>query len=92
MRIAVCVRLFANLRDRAGKDRAILEFDNRPSIQQVLEKVLVEIPSLEGALFENGRFDERYKIMSGNELVSPSEFGKKLANQTLAILPPVSGG
>lgn len=92
MRIAVCVRLFASLRESAGKGSAILEFDNRPSIQEVLEKVLVEIPSLEGALFKNGRFDERYKIMSGKELVSPGEFAKKLADQTLAILPPVSGG
>ncbi|MBC7127365.1 MAG: MoaD/ThiS family protein [Candidatus Methanosuratincola petrocarbonis] len=89
---AVCVRLFASLRERAGSDRTILEFDKRPSIQEVLERILVEIPSLEGAVFKNGRFDERYKIMSGKEFVPPAEFGKRLADETLAILPPVSGG
>lgn len=89
---AVCVRLFASLRERAGRDRAILEFDDRPSIQEVLEKVLAEFPSLDGTVFKNGRFDESYRIMSGKELVAPADFGKKLSDATLAILPPVSGG
>ncbi|MCQ8892457.1 MAG: MoaD/ThiS family protein [Candidatus Methanosuratincola sp.] len=88
----VCVRLFADLRERAGRDRAILEFSDRPSIKEVLEKVLVEIPSLEGAVFKNGKFDESYKVMSGKELVPPADFGKKLSDGTVAILPPVSGG
>ncbi|MEN3035161.1 MAG: MoaD/ThiS family protein [Candidatus Methanosuratincola sp.] len=88
----VCVRLFANLRERAGRDRAILEFSDRPSVKEVLEKVLVEIPSLEGTVFKNGKFDESYKVMSGKEIVSPVDFGKKLSDGTVAILPPVSGG
>ncbi|MBC7120531.1 MAG: MoaD/ThiS family protein [Candidatus Methanosuratus sp.] len=92
MGTAVCVRLFASLRERAGKDRAVLEFNVRPSIQEVLDKIIVEIPDLEGTAFKHGRFDERYKVLSGGESVSPADFRKRLADETVAILPPVSGG
>ena len=89
---AICVRFFAILREIAGKERAIFEFNYRPSIQEVLEKVLAEIPSLDGTFFKDGHLNEGYKIMSGKEFVNPSELGKKLADETLIILPPVSGG
>ncbi|MEJ5292018.1 MAG: MoaD/ThiS family protein [Candidatus Methanosuratincola sp.] len=89
---AICVRFFASLREKAGKERATFEFNDRPTIQEVLERVLVEIPSLEGTFFKDGRLDEGYKVMSGKELVPLSEFRKKVADENLTILPPVSGG
>jgi molybdopterin converting factor small subunit len=85
------VRLFANLREAAGKESAFFEFLEPPTVEVLLEKLLAELPTLRKILIKDGRYDDRYKVLVGNEVVFPEDFRGKSGTK-FAILPPVSGG
>jgi molybdopterin converting factor small subunit len=85
------VRLFANLREAAGKESLFLEFADPPTVGAMLERLLAELPALGKILIMDGKYDDRYKVLVGGEIVFPEEFGSKLGTK-FAILPPVSGG
>jgi molybdopterin converting factor small subunit len=85
------VRLFANLREAAGRDSILLEFNGIPTVCEMLERLLLEAPILKGILYKDGRYDDRYKVLVNSNIVFPEEFGRKIGTR-FAILPPVSGG
>lgn len=85
------VRLFANLREAAGRESVSLEFERPPTVEALLGRLLAELPSLGTILIKDGRYDDRYKILIGPDSVFPEDFSKKTATR-FAILPPVSGG
>ncbi|MBM5804722.1 MAG: MoaD/ThiS family protein [Candidatus Verstraetearchaeota archaeon] len=90
--VKVEVRLFANLREAAGTEVLFLEFTKPPTIADVLNEVVASTPALKRFLLTKGRFNERYKVLVGAEIVFPENFSRVLKEGRLAILPPVSGG
>jgi molybdopterin converting factor small subunit len=85
------VRLFANLREAAGRDSVRLEFSGPPTVCDILERLLLEVPVLGRILYKDGRFDDRYKVLVDSNMVFPEDFGGRTGTH-FAILPPVSGG
>lgn len=85
------IRLFANLREAAGKEGLFFEFPEPPSVAALLEKLLAEQPSLRKILIRDGKYDDRYKVLVGSEIVFPEDYEVKTGTR-FAILPPVSGG
>jgi molybdopterin converting factor small subunit len=90
--VRIEVRLFANLREKAGTEVIFLKFTKPPTIAAVLAEVVTRAPELRRALLNKGRFNNRYKILVGTEIIFPENFSKVLKESRLAILPPVSGG
>jgi molybdopterin converting factor small subunit len=90
--VRVEVRLFANLRETAGTEILFLEFVKPPTISDVIAELVAITPKLRRFLLPKGRFNERYKVLVGAEIVFPENFSKVLNEGRLAILPPVSGG
>ena len=79
----VKVKLFAMLREMAGREETTLEVPDEISCEEVLLRLQTEIPIL-GSVFKlclvtiNGRYvDKTMDVAEGDEV---------------AILPPVSGG
>lgn len=79
----VKVKLFAILREMAGREETTLEVPDEISCEEVLLRLQTEIPVL-GSVFKlclvtiNGRYvDKTMDVAEGDEV---------------AILPPVSGG
>jgi molybdopterin converting factor small subunit len=85
------VKLFANLREAAGRESIFFEFQDPPTVESLLKRLLAELPKLRGVLIKEGMYDERYKILVGTEIVFPEDFSRKVGTR-FAILPPVSGG
>ena len=92
MMLKVEVKLFANLREAVGADAISLEFSSAPNIGDVLTKTVECAPALKKFLIKEGHFNDRYKVLVGQELIFPENFSKPLAGDRVAILPPVSGG
>ncbi len=88
------IRLFANLREKAGTGTLFLEFGEPPTVGQVVGRVAEECPLLKEVLFADGGFDDRYKVLVGSRLVYPERFSERITEgeSRVAILPPVSGG
>lgn len=85
------VRLFANLREAAGRESLSFEFPDPPTVAALLERLLAEVPALKKILVRGGKYDDRYKVLVGSEIVFPEDFGMR-SGRSFAILPPVSGG
>lgn len=85
------VRLFANLREAAGKERVALEFREPPSVAALLERLLAELPELRKILIRDGKYDDRYKVLVGSDIVFPEDYNARSGTK-FSILPPVSGG
>jgi len=92
MMVKVEVKLFANLKEAAGTDAIFLEFPSAPSIGDVLMEAVRRAPALKKFLLKGGEFNDRYKILVGQELVFKENFSRALEGTRVAILPPVSGG
>jgi len=90
--VRVEVRLFANLRETAGTEVLFLEFTKPPTVSDVITELVASVPKLKRFLLTKGRFNERYKVLVGAEIVFPENFSRVLREGRLAILPPVSGG
>lgn len=86
------VRLFANLREVAGTETLLLDFQEAPSVSQVLEQVLLKAPQLRRCLACGGKFNDYYKVLVGHEIIFSENFSNVKAGPQMAILPPVSGG
>jgi len=90
--VRIEVRLFANLRETAGTEVLFLEFAKLPTVSDVITELVARVPKLRRFLLTKGRFNERYKVLVGAEIVFPENFSRVLREGRLAILPPVSGG
>ncbi|GEM_PF-590101 len=88
---AVEVRLFANLREGAGAGSVMLDFGRPPTVGEVIDATIAKFPALAHVLKPNGRFNDRYKVLVGQNMVAPERFAQS-AGPRVALLPPVSGG
>ncbi|MCS7098408.1 MAG: MoaD/ThiS family protein [Candidatus Methanomethyliaceae archaeon] len=72
------VRLFANLREILGREYLFLEFNENPTLNEIINALIST--ELRKALIKNGKLDERYKIIYDE------------AKREVYVLPPVCGG
>lgn len=79
----VLVRLFARAKDLAGADRLELEVDADATVGQLRRRLVHAYPQLQGLL-------ERSAIAVNEEFAADDRILR--AGETLALLPPVSGG
>jgi molybdopterin synthase catalytic subunit len=81
----VKVRFFASFREQVGREEVNLEFDQKITIAELLEKLKNELPEAEKIL-ESGRciIAVNQEVAKGETPVSPGD--------EVAIFPPVSGG
>uniref|UniRef100_A0A7C3FDB6 MoaD/ThiS family protein n=1 Tax=Candidatus Methanomethylicus mesodigestus TaxID=1867258 RepID=A0A7C3FDB6_9CREN len=90
--VKVEVRLFAVLRELAGEGSISLEFACEPTVDEVLGGLMSSKPVLRSLLMKDGRFNDRYKVLVGKDLVFPEDFSRVRVSSKVAVLPPVSGG
>ncbi len=85
------VMLFANLREEANAGSVLLDFGKPPTIGDVIDATIARHPALAQVLKPKGKFNDKYKVLVGQSLVSPDKFSQS-AGPRVALLPPVSGG
>lgn len=85
------VRLFANLREAVGRESLFFDFSEPPTAAALLDRLLAEAPALKKILIKGRKYDDRYKLLVGSDIVFPEDFDAKTGTK-FAILPPVSGG
>lgn len=90
--VRVEVRLFAILKELAGEGSISLEFASEPTVSEVLDELMGSKPALRKLLMKDGRFNERFKVLVGKDLVFPEDFSRVRVSSKVAVLPPVSGG
>lgn len=88
---SVEVRLFANLREAADTGALELGFESAPTVGEVIDEAIANRPALGKILRKGGKFNDKYKVLVGQDLVAPEDFSKP-AGTRVALLPPVSGG
>lgn len=83
----VRVRLFADIRERAGESEVKVEGE---TVGEVIESLVTQYPSLEGRLFSDGELRDHLNLTADGEPVetdAPTE-----GVEEVAVFPPVSGG
>lgn len=89
--LKVRVRLFAELRDRAGSEWLELEVNEGCRVRDVLKKLLELLPETFRDLVEPGMELARgYAVFLGSKRASLDE--EVPAGAVVAVLPPVGGG
>ncbi|TGC11114.1 ubiquitin-like small modifier protein 1 [Methanolobus halotolerans] len=88
------VRLFANLREKAGESSVVLSGE---TVQDILFSLIDLHPSLEGLIFENTNEPELRGyinvFLNGNNIKHMDYLGTHLKDgDEVGIFPPVSGG
>lgn len=83
MNSSVTIRLFATLKDLAGRDRLILPLDSTATIEAIRARLADEIPALAPALPSAIAAVNQEYVFAGHEIQAGDE---------IAFFPPVSGG
>jgi molybdopterin synthase catalytic subunit len=81
--VRIEVLLFASLRDRAGTDRLRLELGNGARVETALDAVVERLPALRAAL-------PSLRCAVNEEFAAADR--RLETGDTLALIPPVSGG
>ncbi|MCX8205193.1 MAG: MoaD/ThiS family protein [Candidatus Nezhaarchaeota archaeon] len=84
------VRLFAELRERAGVEWLELEVKDRCRVREVIRQLSELLPETFKDLVRQGGLAQGYTIAIGTRHASLDE--EVPANSVVAILPPVGGG
>lgn len=93
--VSIKMKLFANLREHAGKSEVMLDGDN---VRDILNSLIQQYPSLKDIIFEDGTEEPELRgyinvFVNGNSIHHLDGFSTKLAQgDEIAIFPPVSGG
>ena len=88
----VRVRLFANLKEAAGRSVLTLKFESPPTINELMSVLISKAPGLGKYLLKDGIFNDRYRVLNGYEEVPKDKFTEPIHSNEISILPPVSGG
>jgi len=85
--MTVRVRLFADIREKAGEKEPVVEGE---TVGEVLESLVEDHPELEERLFDDGELRPHINLMADGE---PAEKGTSTDGvEEVAVYPPVSGG
>ncbi|MDZ7687642.1 MAG: ubiquitin-like small modifier protein 1 [Halobacteriales archaeon] len=83
----VRVRLFADIRERAGESEVEAEGD---TVGDVIESLVARHPSLEERLLSDGELRSHLNLTADGEPVEPESSTEGV--EEIAVFPPVSGG
>jgi molybdopterin synthase sulfur carrier subunit len=83
----VRVRLFADIREKAGESEVEAEGE---TVGEVIENLVERYPSLEGRLFSDGELRSHLNLTADGEPVEPEDSTEDV--EEIAVFPPVSGG
>ncbi len=88
------VKLFAEFREAAGRDKEPLELPEGATVSQALEELSRRIPQLYELMFDQGKLrDHLHVFLNGRNVVTAGGLGAKLTDgDTLTFFPPVGGG
>jgi molybdopterin synthase sulfur carrier subunit len=81
------VRLFADIREKAGESKVEAEGE---TVGEVIENLVERYPSLEGRLFSDGELRSHLNLTADGEPVEPEASTEGV--EEIAVFPPVSGG
>ena len=93
--VSVKMKLFANLREHAGKSEVMLDGD---TVLDILNSLTQQFPSLKEIIFEDGVEEPQLRgyinvFVNGNSIHHLDGFSTTLKqDDEIAIFPPVSGG
>jgi molybdopterin synthase sulfur carrier subunit len=83
----VRVRLFADIREKAGESGVEVEGD---TVSEVVRELVTRHPSLEDRLFSDGELRAHLNLTADGEPVEPEASTEGV--EEIAVFPPVSGG
>jgi molybdopterin synthase sulfur carrier subunit len=83
----VSVRLFADIRERAGESEIEAEGE---TVGDAIESIVARYPSLEGRLVSDGELRDHLNVTADGEPVEPEASTEGV--EEIAVFPPVSGG
>ena len=83
----VRVRLFADIRERAGESEVEAEGE---TVGEVIGNLIERYPSLEGRLLSDGELRRHLNLTADGEPVEPEDSTEGV--EEIAVFPPVSGG
>lgn len=83
----VRVRLFADIREKAGESEVEAEGE---TVGEVIESLIERYPSLEGRLLSDGEPRRHLNLTADGEPVEPDASTEGI--EEVAVFPPVSGG
>jgi molybdopterin synthase sulfur carrier subunit len=83
----VRVRLFADIREKAGESEVEAEGE---TVGEVVKNLVERYPSLEGRLFSDGELRSHLNLTADGEPVEPEDSTEDV--EEIAVFPPVSGG
>jgi len=83
----VTVRLFADIREKAGESEVEAEGE---TVGDVIENLVERYPSLEGRLLTDGELRAHLNLTADGEPVEPDDSTEGV--EEVAVFPPVSGG
>lgn len=93
--VNIKIKLFANLREHAGKSEIMLNGD---TVMDILDSLTVQYPSLKEIIFEDNTDEPKLRgyinvFVNGNSIQHLDGFSTILEqDDEIAIFPPVSGG
>ncbi len=93
--VSIKMKLFANLREHAGKSEVMLDGD---TVLDILNSLTEQYPSLKEIIFEDGTDEPELRgyinvFVNGNSIHHLDGFSTSLTQgDEIAIFPPVSGG
>jgi len=90
----VLVKLFAEFREAAGRDKQSLELPDGATVDEALRKLAEDAPALAEHMFADGRLrDHLHVFVNGRNVGTTGGLETKLSDgDTLAFFPPVGGG
>ena len=83
----VSVRLFADIRERAGEDEVEAEGE---TVGEAVENLVARHPSLEERLYSDGELRPHLNLTADGEPVEADASTEEV--DEIAVFPPVSGG
>ena len=95
LKLRVKVEFFSDLREIVGEREKILEFDNPPTIREVLDLLVKRYGRKIGEkVFDGGKLSEYYIfLLNGQNIRFLKGLDTALKDgDELAIIPPVAGG
>lgn len=85
--MSVRVRLFADIRERAGEDKVEAEGE---TVGEAVKNVVEQYPSLEERLYSDGELRSHLNLTADGEPVECEASVEGV--EEVAVFPPVSGG
>ncbi|WGI16799.1 ubiquitin-like small modifier protein 1 [Methanonatronarchaeum sp. AMET-Sl] len=88
------IKLFANYRETAGKDKIEIQINKKTKLRQIMNQIEKQHPEIKQEIYNNQKLKKNVNILINEKTIENQEIlDKEIKNtDTIALLPPVSGG